>query len=889
MNTLLGKAPSRVADFVQTDVLICSPQTPVSEAAALMRRRACGSVVVMEGEKPVGIWTEHDAVRVDFTDPAAFEQPVSAVMSAPLKSIPVTISAAEAGVIFQQARIRHLLVVDGTGTMVGVLSQTDLALRYGVEHFLRLRMVGESLGARVLCLPDSLSIGEVARRMAEARLDAVVIDMADGERGIVTERDLVGLVARKQGRGSIGAVAVRPLRTIEAGRPLLEARRLLVESGFRHLGVVDGTDRLLGLLTMGDVLEALQRDYMSDLEADLQHSRQDLSLARQVIDSSSSAVMVVDGDGTIQSINPAFTRLTGFTAEQALGRNPDTLISCDRATPDFFTSLVARTNQEGEWSGVMWCRRHDGTLRAWAMLVHAVTDEKGPTGRFAVVFHDATDSAKAETALKEERDLIAAGPSVVFKWAPTEGWPVTYVSPNVKRILGYAPQDLMAGRPAYASLIHPGDLERVAAEIAAHMSGGADLHLEQHYRLRHADGAWRWVDDYTTIVRDPDSGAVLSINGYVVDVTTRKTLELELQERDARFRQFAKAIDLAFWIRTPDEMLYISPAYETIWGRSREDLYAQPNSFAEALHPEDQERVLPLMIQALNGGGRFNETFRIQRPDGEVRWIHAVSYPVEEGEPSQRSVGTAADVTATHEARVLMEQQREALERSNAELEQFAYVASHDLRQPLRMVNSYTQLLERSLKDSLDDRTREFMAFIRDGAERMDQMLVSLLEYSRVGRIGEPQAPIDSRQLLDEALQYLSPQIAESGADVQIKGDWPVVLASRNEGVRLFQNLIGNALKYRSPTLAPVVEVAVVRDGKVWAFSIRDNGIGIDPAQFGRLFKVFQRLHGRSQYEGTGIGLALCRKIVERHGGTIRVESEGEGKGSTFTFTLPYL
>ncbi|WP_051340953.1 PhnD/SsuA/transferrin family substrate-binding protein [Azospirillum halopraeferens] len=227
------------------------------------------------------------------------------------------------------------------------------------------------------------------------------------------------------------------------------------------------------------------------------------------------------------------------------------------------------------------------------------------------------------------------------------------------------------------------------------------------------------------------------------------------------------------------------------------------------------------------------------------------------------------------------------LARSNADLEQFAYVVSHDLRQPLRMVSSYTQLLARSLGDSGDTSVREFMGFIRDGARRMDQMLVSLLEYSRVGRGGEPMEDLDSRALADEAIRFLSPAIAEAGARVTIEGDWPTVRASRNEAVRLFQNLIGNAVKYRAPGFPPVVDLSVRPVAGAWEFTVRDNGIGIDPAQFGRLFKVFQRLHVRDAYEGTGIGLAICRRIVERHGGTITVESEGAGRGSAFRFTLP--
>jgi light-regulated signal transduction histidine kinase (bacteriophytochrome) len=203
------------------------------------------------------------------------------------------------------------------------------------------------------------------------------------------------------------------------------------------------------------------------------------------------------------------------------------------------------------------------------------------------------------------------------------------------------------------------------------------------------------------------------------------------------------------------------------------------------------------------------------------------------------------------------------------------------------MVNSYVQLLERALAGKLDDNTREMMHFATDGAKRMDQMLVSLLEYSRVGRKGEPMQALSSRAAVDEALHFLAPVIRETQATVRLSGDWPQIIASPDEFTRLWQNLIGNAIKYRMPGRAPEIDVSVAPEERGWRFCVADNGIGIDPAQFDRLFKVFQRLHTREAYEGNGIGLAVARKIVERQGGLIWVESAGAGLGSRFYFLLP--
>jgi hypothetical protein len=224
------------------------------------------------------------------------------------------------------------------------------------------------------------------------------------------------------------------------------------------------------------------------------------------------------------------------------------------------------------------------------------------------------------------------------------------------------------------------------------------------------------------------------------------------------------------------------------------------------------------------------------------------------------------------------------LERSNAELEQFAYVASHDLQEPLRTIASYTQLLARRYRDKLDSDANEFMDFIVDAATRMQDLINDLLSYSRVGTRGHEFQPTDLNKVLENALQNLDLRIKDSGATVTFD-NLPTLLGDDRQLLQLFQNLIGNALKFRGE-VPPKVHVGVIQHPGEYVFSVRDNGIGIDPQYAERIFLVFQRLHARGEYPGTGIGLAICKKIVERHGGRIWVES-APGKGSTFRFTIP--
>ncbi|MBF0276322.1 MAG: hypothetical protein HQM13_00965 [SAR324 cluster bacterium] len=231
-----------------------------------------------------------------------------------------------------------------------------------------------------------------------------------------------------------------------------------------------------------------------------------------------------------------------------------------------------------------------------------------------------------------------------------------------------------------------------------------------------------------------------------------------------------------------------------------------------------------------------------------------------------------------------LEKRAEALERSNRELQQFAYVASHDLQEPLRMVVSYMGLLERRYQDKLDQDASEFIGFAVDGAKRMQQLIEDLLEYARVESRGKPFVPCDCTEIFNQVMIDLQNRIEESNAKV-IQHGLPVVKADGSQLERLFQNLIGNAVKYNSNPV-PEVKVAAEKRNNEWLFSVQDNGIGIAEEHFDRIFIIFQRLHTRNEYSGTGIGLTICQRIVERHGGRIWVESE-LGKGSTFLFTIP--
>lgn len=330
-----------------------------------------------------------------------------------------------------------------------------------------------------------------------------------------------------------------------------------------------------------------------------------------------------------------------------------------------------------------------------------------------------------------------------------------------------------------------------------------------------------------------------------------------------------------------------SDQFHAILGLHPGDVSPGREVFFDRVHPDDRTRLAMVMAAALqSASGRVVEDFRIIRGDGveRVAQFRAEVARNEQGLPI-RVDATIQDITE----RKRMEEQLDGvvrdLKRSNEELEQFAYVASHDLRQPLRTVRSYLTLIEDAIDDKLDDETREFMEFIRDGVKRMDALITDLLAYSRVGR-RVADGPVDTGRMIDLSLLDLQADIDETQALIEVPESLPVIEGDAGELTRLFQNLIGNALKYRKPEHAPHVSVACDDRGAFWQFSIADNGIGIPPEHRERAFGIFQRLHGRHEYEGTGIGLAICRKIVERQGGEIWVE-DSPGGGATFRFTWP--
>ena len=376
-------------------------------------------------------------------------------------------------------------------------------------------------------------------------------------------------------------------------------------------------------------------------------------------------------------------------------------------------------------------------------------------------------------------------------------------------------------------------------------------------------------------------------------------LEHALRESEERFRQMAENINQVFWMRDlkTDKVLYMNPKYETIWGQPVADIYQDTRAFASLVHPDDRDWVVRERREKATIG--FEQEYRIIRADGAVRWISSRGFPVRDARGQvYRVAGVSEDITERRRSEERLRRIADVLEHNNQELEAFAYMASHDLQEPLRKIQAFGDRLESGWGETLDEQGRDYIQRMRNAASRMQGLIDALLEYSRVTTLARPFEQVDLGKVTQDVLSDLEVAISEADAQVEV-GELSTIEVDAVQMRQLLQNLIGNALKFRSPERKPLVKISGhmlsmplpgIRGGPpapaIYEIRVEDNGIGFEPAYQERIFGLFQRLHGRSEYPGTGVGLSICRRIVERHGGSIVADGR-PGEGATFIIQLP--
>jgi PAS domain S-box-containing protein len=664
-----------------------------------------------------------------------------------------------------------------------------------------------------------------------------------------------------------------------------EELRLLVPRGAdakRRFGqtktvLILGT--VLGLLIAAAAGWSLKRDSSGgELERDV--LRQCEEKYQMLLDEVQDyAIFMLDPQGMVVSWNAGAGRIKGYRGEQIIGHN----FSCffppediKRGRPGEVLRMTAASGRH-EYQGMRV--RKDGSRFLASIIFKALRDPAGNLRGFSEISRDLSERKESG---EKYRGLLEAAPDAMV--VVNQGGEIVLLNVQAEKQFGYHRNELLGQR--VKNIIPEGFAERLIADgtrtaaeaLAQQMGTGIEL------TGRRKDGS----DFPIEIMLSPlESAEGVLVTAAIRDISVRKDAERHLAQMEGRYRGLLEAApDAMVVVNQAGEIVLLNVQAEKQFGYHRDELLGQkvknivPEGFAERLIADALRSAEDALAQQMGTGIELTG----RRKNGSEFPIEIMLSPLESADGV---LVTAAirDISVRKRSEQHLVKTVGELKRSNDELQQFAYVASHDLQEPLRMVASYTQLLAQRYKGRLDSDADEFIAYAVDGSTRMQGLVQDLLVYSRAGTNGKALHEISSENALKEALTNLRATIEESGAIVT-HDSLPAITTDDRQLAQVFQNLVGNAIKYHSSEVPHIHVSATKNGGKEWIFSVRDNGIGIDPQYFERIFVLFQRLHGPREFKGTGIGLAICKKMLERLGGRIWVESQPE-KGSTFYFSLP--
>jgi PAS domain S-box-containing protein len=591
------------------------------------------------------------------------------------------------------------------------------------------------------------------------------------------------------------------------------------------------------------------------------------------------AIFMLDPQGMVVSWNAGAERIKGYKSDEIINRS----FSCffppeeiKRGSPGELLRMTAM-NGRHQYQGMRV--RKDGSRFLASILFTASRDPAGNLRGFSEISRDLSESKESGA---KYRGLLEAAPDAMV--VVNQGGEIVLLNLQAEKQFGYHRDELVGQK--VKNIIPEGFAERLiaddlrSAEDALAQQIGTGIELSG----RRKDGSEFPIE----IMLSPlESAEGILVTAAIRDISVRKNAEKHLAQMEGRYRGLLEAApDAMVVVNQGGEIVLLNLQAEKQFGYHRDELVGQkvkniiPEGFAERLIADGTRTAAAALAQQIGTGIELSG----RRKDGSEFPIEIMLSPLESAEGI---LVTAAirDISVRKNAEKHLVKMVGDLKHSNDELQQFASVASHDLQEPLRMVASYTQLLAKRYKGRLDADADEFIEYAVDGSNRMQRLIQDLLAYSRAGANGKPLHRVSSENAMKEALINLRAMIEESGA-VVTQDSLPTVMSDGTTLAQVFQNLVGNAIKYRGAEIPRVHVSAVKSGGNEWIFSVRDNGLGIDPQYFQRIFILFQRLHGQKEFQGTGIGLAICKKMLERLGGRIWVESQPE-KGSTFYFSLP--
>jgi PAS domain S-box-containing protein len=589
-----------------------------------------------------------------------------------------------------------------------------------------------------------------------------------------------------------------------------------------------------------------------------------------IVETTPECVKIVARDGTLLHMNAAGLEMVGATsADEVTGKNVYNLIVPEHEDRfrDFNERICrgAKGSLEFDIVGLKGARRNMETHAA--PLRHA----DGTTVQLAIT-HDITERKRIEGAALLLGAIVDSSEDAII--SKDLNGIVTSWNKSAERLFGYSAAE-MIGQPV--TTLMPPDRQDEEPRILSRLRQGERVDHFETVRKR-KDGSLLEISLTVSPVKD-GRGNIVGASKIARDISEYKRAQGALLESEARFRQLADAMPQIVWTAYSDGQVdYVNERWYEFTGFA-EGSFADL-SWDRILHPDDLQPCREAWSRSIRSGEPYGIEHRFwDRRNQSWRWYMTRALLVRDANGNiVKWFGTSTDID--DQKRV-----EEELRRANQDLEQFAFSASHDLQEPLRTVKIYSQLLAEGHSQGLDEQALEFLTYLRSGAARMEMLVRDLLLYTQATKFEEPTEPSDAGEALAGALASLGGVIAETDAKI-VAGPLPSLQVHGTHLQQLFQNLIGNAIKYHSPDRAPVVHVTAERENGQWVFAVTDNGIGIDPAYKENIFGLFKRLHTSDEYSGTGIGLAICKRIVDRYHGRIWVESE-PGRGSTFRFTFP--
>jgi len=591
------------------------------------------------------------------------------------------------------------------------------------------------------------------------------------------------------------------------------------------------------------------------------------------------AIFRMDENGVIKTWNEGGKRIKGYSADEIIGKNYSTFYTEEDRKNELPKHNLELAAKFGNYETEGWRVKKDGTL-FWAdVTLTAIYGNDGKLAGFTKVTHDNTEKRLMEENRQRLIEILEATPDLVGT-ADAKDRHVIYMNTAGRRMTGIGIDE---------------DVSKLKIEDV-NSRWPNELSQEEAFKIAARDGICKGecvfigrngqeipVSMVLIAHKTPD-GKVVRFSTVSRDITEQKRAEAEIKSVNAFLDSVLENIPNMVFVKDSIDLRFVrfNKAGEELLGYTKRDLIGK-NDYD--FFPKKQADFFTRNDQAV-----LEQNNVVDIPEEPIdtkygqKWLHTKKIPIlnKEGKPIYL-LGISEDITEMRKAKVELEEKTKELQRSNTELEQFAYVASHDLQEPLRTVSSYVQLLANRYKNKLDKDADEFIDFAVDGSNRMRQLINSLLEYSRINRV-KPFELIDLSDIMAGVMLDMKEQITTSGATIKYS-KLPEIYGDNVLIGQLFQNLIGNALKFKSPERKPEIIIKSEKKGSQYLFSISDNGIGMQPEYWEKIFVIFQRLNSREKYPGTGIGLSICKKIVERHGGKIWVESE-PGKGSTFFFTI---